>query len=388
MRTGAISWLLVAGCGRIDFAPAAVDATDDLLPNVHYLYRNDDGSGVHGLDALLTSDLSFGDGTIDYRDTSHVQGGHAYDLHIPPTTGWSPIHDPAAPSEPADTSAYTYLIFDLWTANPGDAFDSSWSYNYDVFAPAYVDDVKTVPGVGPLVDGDWTKRIEVPLAYYGYLGMKGFFRFSLRDNAHMGGDSYWDNVGLVPGDSTWIYDGGAPTAWDAMTRMWTAHDNVAPVGGWSDASENATANYAFDPTTLSQLTQATSLNGLTDPALTQQVTNVIELSVTTPGGAWKVTHPGFTLAPYTTLTFGLLATAATHGYRVQLYDTGGAAIGSAIDPTAYTNHDWGASDFFSVYCIPLTAFGTLPAQIGGISIQDTSGQATNTIYLSAVGFFS
>jgi hypothetical protein len=40
-----------------------------------------------------------------------------------------------------------------------------------------------------------------------------------------------------------------------------------------------------------------------------------------------------------------------------------------------------------VWNIPLTAFGALPAAIGGVSVQNTSGLASDTIYLSAVGFF-
>ncbi|HTR52696.1 MAG TPA: hypothetical protein VMJ10_18405 [Kofleriaceae bacterium] len=392
MRRTAVAWTIAViavteACGRIGFDPTR-DGRSDALANVRYLYRNDDGTGLHGLDALLNGDLSYGDGPpVDFRATSHLQPFHIFDLHIPVGRAWSPIHDGGKPVGPGDISGYTQLIFDLFTSYPSDQFDSSWPYDNNVFSPAYVDDITSVPGVGTLANGEWTRQIRIPLAYFGYLGMKAFFRFALRDNAHVAHDSYWDNIGLVAGSYVWIYDGGAPTTWDGATWKWTAHDASAPLGGWSDASVGATANYAFDPTQLSQLGAPSSLNGLTDPGIDEQVTNVIELAVTAPGGAWKVTHPGFALAPYTTLTFGLLATAMNHAYRVQLYDTSGTTIGSALDPTPYTNHDWGAKSSFTVYCVPLTAFGSLPAQIGGLSIEDATGAATNTIYVSAVGFF-
>jgi hypothetical protein len=116
------------------------------------------------------------------------------------------------------------------------------------------------------------------------------------------------------------------------------------------------------------------------------------MSIQSQGGMWRVNHAaGFTLAPYQYLTFGLLPTNSDYAYTVQFYDTSGQPVGNAVSigkNSPYTNHDWGASgSIWTVYCVPLTQFGALPAQVGGVSIQDASGRSTNTFYLSAPGFF-
>jgi hypothetical protein len=106
---------------------------------------------------------------------------------------------------------------------------------------------------------------------------------------------------------------------------------------------------------------------------------------------WKVKNAGFALGSYTHFTFGALPTSGTHSYSVQFYDTSGAAIGSAVSVaqnSSFTTREWNQNGGrWTIYSIPLSDFGALPAQIGGMSIKDTSGLAANTIYLSAPAFF-
>ncbi len=85
----------------------------------------------------------------------------------------------------------------------------------------------------------------------------------------------------------------------------------------------------------------------------------------------------------------LLAERSRYSDKVQFYFPSGQAVGSAADPANYTNQDWGpTSGFWTIYCIPLSAFGSLPATVGGLSIEDTSGLSTNTIYITAPDFFN
>jgi hypothetical protein len=364
--------------------------------NAFYIYQNDDGTGTSGLNAAWDYELSFGSGKIDYKDTTHPEPGHAYDLynHL---MGWQPAavsqhgSNPNASPYGLDISAYTFMVLDLWTDYPADQFDLHWEYiggagNNDIQASAYVDNITTVPGVA-LTAGAWNTQIKIPLAFAGQLGMKAVYKFYLRANA--GHDFYLDNVGLIPGGYSWIYDGGTPSAWNNSSSSWD-HDPAGLMNGWSDASVGATANYAFDPGSLTQtqLYGQNALSGLQDPGLAASSAKVIQLSVTSSGGMWKVSHAGgFDLSPYTYLTFGVLPTSSTRSFHVQLYDASGQAIGAGLDPTPYTNHDWGPSARnWTVYSIPLSAFGS-PSSIGGLSVKDNSGLSSNTLYLSAPGFF-
>ena len=367
-----------------------------------YIYRNDEGSSDNGLNSYWNYDLSYGNGFVDYKDTTHPETGHTYDLHVH-LMGWQPASNNQLPYGRGpfgvDISAYTWMTFDLWTEYPANEYDSRWEYlgdnasgTADQGTPAYVSSILKVPGVGPLQSGAWT-TVRIPLAYFGQLGMHAVYKFFLRDNSgNAAGDFYLDNVGLVPGDYSWIYDGGAVNSWNEATQGWN-WDPSTPLNGWADATPaGATPNYAFNPSSLTSLRSQgpSGLNGLVSPGHGSIVsTNVIELSITSAGGMWKVIHGGgFTLSPYAYLTFGLLPTHDPHSYEVQLYSTSGAPVGSVVDPASHTNQDWGSTDApWTVYCIPLSAFGSLPVAIGGLSIKDTSGLSTNTIYITAPGFF-
>ena len=369
-----------------------------------YVYQNDSGTGAHGLNKYWDYDYSFG-GTsgftpVDYADKTHVQPGHTYDMHVPQKTAWQPAADNNLPFGVGpyghDISAFTWITFDIWTAYPTQTYDSMWNYagnaatgTADQHAPAYVTNILSVPGVGPLNASAWT-TVRIPLAYFGNLGMHAAYKFDLRDNSHQIQEFFLDNAGFVPGSYSWIYDGGAVTGWNSSTTTWN-WDPSEPINGWTDATPaGSLVDYKFDPATLKS--SFSSLNGLVTPGYGPTIlsTKAIKLTTTSAGGMWKVINSaGFTLAPYQYLTFGVLPTNATHSFAVQLYATDGTPVGKALDPAPYTYTDWGPSDqFWTIYCIPLADFGSLPSQVGGLSIQDATSLTANTFYISAPGFFN
>jgi hypothetical protein len=392
--------------GASGSAEASVTLTVVSSVNNLYIYQNDDGTGNKGLYYYWDNDYSFGNNdSIDYTDTTHPESGHTYDLFVD-NLGWQPATDTHSFGGPfgLDISAYTWMTFDIWTATPTHNYDSNWEYlggsgNADQPTPAYVSNITTVPGVGSLNSGAWT-TVKIPLAYFGQLGMHAVYKFFLRDNTSTIGvqqnQFYLDNVGLVPGSYSWIYDGGAVNSWNISDNNWN-WDTSTPLNGWADAtSAGATADYTFNPSTLTNALPhgASSLNGLVGPGNGSSIvsTNAIALSINSAGGMWKVTNSvGFMLSPYTYLTFGLLPTNNTHSYIVQFYSTTGQPIGNAVDPANYTNRDWGPTgQYWTVYCIPLSAFfgSSIPATVGGLSIQDTIELSANTIYITAAGFFT
>lgn len=120
-------------------------------------------------------------------------------------------------------------------------------------------------------------------------------------------------------------------------------------------------------------------------------TTAAQITNSAPNGMWKVTQASFSMSGLNRFTFAVLPTNATHSWSVQFYNTSGVAVGTAVAIAAnsltYTWHDNGTGGW-TVEVIPISAFGSLPANIGGVSIQDTSGVASNVWYLSAVAFTS
>ncbi len=374
-----------------------------------YVYQNDSGTGAHGLNKYWDYDYSYGgsSGTvpIEYTDKTHVQPGHTYDMHVPKGMAWQPAADANQPFGVGpfghDISPFTWMTFDIWTAYPNQTYDILWEYagnaatkTADQPSSAYVPNIQSIPGIAHLNGNGWT-TVKIPLAYFGNLGMHAAYKFYIRDNTSSGLQEYFlDNAGFVPGSHSWIYDGGAVISWNSSASTWN-WDPSEPINGWADATPSGSiANYSFNPTALTSSFQyvGNSLNGLVTPGYGPTIisTNAIEVSTTIAGGMWKVTNSaGFTLAPYQYLTFGVMPTNKTRSFKVQFYSTNGTPIGSALDAAPYTNADWGPTGgHWTVYCIPLADFGSLPAQVGGMSIQDTSGLTTNTFYISAPGFFN
>ena len=351
-------------------------------------------NGARG--AQWQQDFSFGPGApVNISDTSHPQVGHSFDLLIPASCGWQPVTTtwsgvgaPGVFVGPygSDISGNTYLSLDLWTANPGHQFDLQAHYDgnvsaggADVATPTYIDQLSAV--VGALQGSTWNLGLKIPAVFLGCLGMVAMYKFFLRDNT--GGASFVDNVQWVPGPFSWIYSGGQARSWNGSSYT---RDGLGTLNGWTDASVNATALYTQDP---SALPVATGVTGLANPGSSTAPTNVLKLSVSLAGGMWKATHGGFSVAPYDHFSFAALPTQAGYGYQVQCYAPGGAPIGTPVNAAAFTPKDWGVgSSFFTVYSIPLSALGVAGQSLGGISIADTSGLATNTVYLSGIGFYA
>jgi hypothetical protein len=354
--------------------------TDGSAPGNFYVYQN----------GLLSHDwqtnVSFGSPppVVNLTDTTHPQApAHTYDLSVVSQLdgggnnfgAWQPAATNYR-SMPLgwDGTPYSYMTLDLYPTG-GDVYDMDWHYFADIAgatpdlaASAYISDLSD--WVGSLVGGQWNRGLKIPLAAVGQLGNANVEQFFLRDDTNSANTYYVDNVGFVPGSYAWAYSGG-----------------VGPAAGWADAGTDggATANYAYLPTDHDP--SLISLNGTKTPGTSGASTNVVELSVTSPGGMLKLVNAGgFDTSAYQYLTFGAVPTKSGYSYNVQLYDTNNAPIGMLLKPVS--GHDWGTSSplHWTVYCIPLTGFGTI-GTIGGLSIQDASGATTNTIYLSAIGFY-
>lgn len=347
-------------------------------------------------------DLSFGTGTSNYADTTHPESGHQFDAKIPGSLGWQPAstyNGGIANVGPfgMNLQPYTYFTFDIWTAYPQDQWDSVWHYDGaaivgagDYNVPAYISELQDY--TGPWAASTWNTKLRIPLARLGQLGNTSAYKFFIGDNSNNANPFFVDNVGFVAGSYAWIYDGGMAVSWNASANHYNT-DPSTPVNGWADASSGASANYQFSPTNLTFLNQTAGLNGLTSPGQSDNLANVIALSVTSQGGMWKVNNAnGFDLTPYDTVTFGLLATKSGYAYKVQFYDANGAALGSPINPyakQAYYGEDngTGSGGSWTVFCIPLADFGLSSNMVYGFSIQDASGSSTNTIYITAPGFY-
>lgn len=295
-----------------------------------------------------------------------------------------------------DMSPYTWMTFDIWTAFPSDTYDMTYEYlgNFstgtaDQGTGAYIDSIVNIPGV-KLTASAWS-TVKFPIAALGQLGVRGVYKFFIRDNTSDASQVFYlDNVGFISGHYSFIYDGGAPNGFNLTTNSWN-NDPSTLLNGWTDAS-TATMNYDVAPTGLAELSNKVSLNGMTQPGAGTTSTNCISMQSTSAGGMWKVKNVGFTISSYTNFTFGALPTGGMHSYSVQFYNTSGAAIGSAVavlQNSIFTTREWNNNGgHWTIYSIPLANFGALPAQIGALSITDTSGLATNTIYLSAPAFFT
>lgn len=347
-----------------------------------------------------------------------------------------------------DTSAFTKFQFDIWPIN---AAGISYGAHYtratgdDIACSASLDNINGLPGVS-LVANQWN-TVSVPLSCGGMLSAYNYYKASVQQNCTTGQQFWLDNIQFVVGNTSWIYRGeGVPaTGWADATPAGASADytylpNTAtnPTTGISSAlyainnppkpaaqftgsvasstltvsavisgtiavgqsvfyNNNAgpsdlliTSNLGGGQWGLSAAAPTSSINMASGPP--QNTIPVIHLTTTVLGGMLKLTYSGgFPLASLDGgyLTFGARPSLSGYGYQVQFYDTSGATLGSAVTAASYTPDDHGiATDKFTVYNIPLSAFGSLGASIGGISIKDTSSNSANSILFSALGFFT
>jgi hypothetical protein len=387
-----------------------------------------------------SNDYTFG-GTDDYKDTTHPQAGHQYDLSLTGTyAGWQQASNWLLPyqggANGVDLSPYTQLQFDVYLSSDDDLTNILAHYTRstgdDVATCTYVSNASGL--AGSLSAGTWHTAVRIPLAYLGMLSSYNTYKFLMQQNT---GPSYFDNVQFVAGNTGWIYAGSSnlESGWtDASTTLTADYawvpQSLSP-GGTFDPNSNAGLFAINSPPPAAELSGSLSGTTLTvnnvtagqvlvgqylfgnqvaagtrivngsgstwtvsaasgtvhaesmSAAFTQAQVDGVSLS---GSGEWRVTHSGgFSTSAYDHFTFGALPTASGYKYTVQFYDAAGTAIGSAVEAagSTYTPNDFGVQKAdFTVYSIPLGAFGSIGSTIGGVSIS-----VNQKTYLSAIGFW-
>lgn len=413
------------------------DANDAATPGDLVMYS--DGV-VDSTDWPASDDYSYG-GTDDYTDSSHPESGHTHDLSLTGQyAGWQQASDWPLPYQGGrngvDLSPYTQLKFDVYLSNDDDLNGISAHYTRSTG-----DDVATCTGVtdvqsltGSLSSGAWHTEIRVPLCFLGMLSSYNTYKFAIQQKT---GPTYFDNVEFVGGTTGWVVRGSSTieSGWvDASTTLTASYawvpQSLNP-GGSFDANATTGLFAINSPARAAEFTGSLSGTTLTVAAVTAGAvevgaylfgsgvaasTKIVSGSGTTwtvsassgtvgaeamtasftqaqvdglslsGSGTWRANSTGgFALAPYDHFTFGAIPTASGYTYSVRFYDASGAAVGNAVEAagSAYTPNDYGVqNDNFTVYSIPLSAFGSLGSTVGGVSI--TVNQKT---YLSAVGFW-
>jgi hypothetical protein len=276
--------------------------------------------------------------------------------------------------------------------------------------------------------------IRIPLCFLGMMSSYNAYKVSIQQ---ITGPTYFDNVQFVAGNTGWVVSGSSTleSGWvDASTTLtadyaWVpqslnpggAFDPHATTGLFAINNPPQAAEFtgSLSGTTLTvsgvsagAITAGQYVFGNGVAADTRIVTGsgatwTVSASSGTVGaesmtagftqaqvdalslsgsGTWRANYgSGFSLSRYAQFTFGAIPTSSGYEYAVQLYDTSGSAVGSSVNAvgSAYTPNDFGVqSSNFTVYSIPLKAFGSVGSAIGGVSI--TVNQKT---YLSAVGFW-
>jgi hypothetical protein len=385
-----------------------------------------------------TTDLSFS-ATITRNSTTQVCPGSAVSLQVATTSvfggGWQPgsLWNTIPPNG-FDDSQYTQLRFSLYTPNPGSMYVSSHysrCTGNDIAASTSV----TQGSSALVIAANTWSTVTVPLSSVAMLGAKNFYKFAIGSNANTI-TYYVDNVTWVTGTLGWIFQGtGSPASgWSDASINATADYTWLPgtlnaslysLNNPSNAASQFTASCSGTTMTVSALISGSinigdtacwqsNLGGSSAPTIlsgtgpytlstsqtvssqawasapAQSKMTGCKLTAAVVNGTLKLTNPSVAIGAFTTFTFGVIPTKSGYAYQVQFYDTLGAATGSAVNAgSTYTQHDFGVTTgSFTVYNMPLSAFGTLPATIGGVSIKETSANATNVTYFSAIGFYS
>lgn len=385
------------------------------------------------------TDLSFS-ATITRNSAAQVCPGSAVSLQVATNSvfggGWQPgsLWNTIPPNG-FDDSAFTKLSFSLYTPTPGSMYVSSHysrATGNDIGGSTSCTQGSTCLAIPA---NTWT-TVTAPLSSLAMLGAKNFYKFAVGSNGN-NITYYVDNVTLIAGNVGWIFQGtGAPVAgWTDASINATADYTWLPgslnaglysLNNPSAVASRFTASCSGATMSVSALTSGTinigdtacwqsNLGGGSAPTIlsgtfptftlstsqtvgsqpwasapAQSKMTGAKLSALVINGTLKLTTPSFALGPYTTFTFGVIPTKTSYGYQVQFYDTAGAAVGSAVaTSSSTTQHDFGLSNSqFTVHNMALSLFGSLPSNIGGVSIRETSVNTPNTTYFSAIGFYS
>lgn len=341
-------------------------------------------------------------------------------------------------------AAYTAISFSVYTPTPASMYLGSHysrATGNDINASTSVTQGSTAWGISA---NTWT-TVTAPLSSVAMLGAHNFYKFVIGSSANTI-TYYLDNVTLIAGHLAWAFQGtGAPVAgWsdassataDYTWQPCTLDSSCATASGLRAINNPANAASRFtatSSTTTMNVTAVTSgtinvgdsacwqsnLGGSSTPLISslgsgsggtgtynlsssqtvgsqpwasapaQNLVTGIKLTSASLHGTLKMTTASFALANYTWFTFGVIPTQSGYGYSVQFLNTSGTLVGNVVNTSSSTTqHDFGVStSSWTVENMALSSFGSLPANIGGFVITDTSTHATNVNYFDAAGFY-
>jgi hypothetical protein len=385
----------------------------------------------------------------DYLYTGSPQPGHTYSNLVHAASGWQQATNWAvSPPNGQDISQYTYLQFDIKLqagSNIGISGHATRSTGNDINVCAYCNSIANIPGIGTLTPGVWLYAKKMPTSFIGLLGSGNYYKYAMQDNGNypVGLSFQLDNIQWVAGNLAWVHNGDPEVA--ALQSGWTdASTGLTANYAFNPTTVNSALYSCNQPPQANSFTgtlvgPALTVSGLTDvihpgqqlvyfqpgaqPVVWGAITSgsggswnvsspggnfsgqsccttwlqsqmqAIKLTMTAAGAKWRVNYAsGFDLTPHTHLTFAITPTKTGNAWKVQYYDTSGAATGTpvVISPGSltYCDADYGinwssGAPNYTVYEIPLADLGVSGATIGGFSIQDNSGNTTNVAYLSA-----
>ena len=325
-----------------------------------------------------------------------------------------------------DMSRFTKKIWKYHTSNTTPSLlvacgqNGQWNgASPDCSACTVVNDLSTIPaastnGVQNTYSANTWVTMQMPLTCTGQLLQHSFYKDSIKDNNENTLDCYFADVGYVSGAAEWIFSGGACNGTWGATAYVGGGGNLDPAGycwyndsagllnGWTNNSSavGGTINYSFvTQPTLSQLIPyqnangASGLSGLCQPGLSSAVAQypyVIQVTPAAANDGWQILNSsGRNVSGYNYLTFGHLPTNASFGLTVQLTNASGTPIGNSISANSYTHDAWGpgsgaGTTNWTVYNIPLSAFGSVGSTVHGIQVTDSGG---HIFYITAPAFF-
>jgi hypothetical protein len=114
----------------------------------------------------------------------------------------------------------------------------------------------------------------------------------------------------------------------------------------------------------------------------------IAIKVTGQYGGWQPYAPNksFDLTPYSALTFALKPTQPNQQLQVYFMKVGDVPVGTPVNPLQGKYGPAPQVGVWTTYKIPLADFGVTGITILKFAIQDETGKASNTFYLTDVGF--
>jgi hypothetical protein len=374
-----------------------------------------------------------------------ITGSYQY---IQQATNWPTIQDGG--TNGYNLSPYTKLQFDCYptggVALNGGVFHYQRTAGNDIAVSTNVQSgaMVTITGL-TLTQNAWNYGVTLPLVYFGGLSQYNYYKLLVQITT--GGTMLMDNVQFVPGNVGWIYRGNSSleSGWvESSTNLTTNYSALVNnlLSGGTSTSPNNSGTFALNAspspatnftgsisgTTLTvsavasgtiAIGQTVLCDSITSPstcrivsgsgstwtlsssqtAASQTMTSCVQpydvcsmqLNTTAVNAIWRANYSaGFSISPYTNFAFGAIATKSGYGYQVQFYNTSGTAIGSAVTMTTPSDQGVysGTTGSWAVYNATLSSFGLGVSTIGGVSIKDMSSNTTNTIYISALGFWS